>query len=165
MACRMGRAYFCRAPSGWLTTMCCKDVIPRHASYSRGWWRWQTTSGCSRRNTIRPASICSATFRRPSRTSRSSILRTISLVLADPLRTDRRRDVTSVRPVISMMLLLTSLYTQRYSPAVLNAVVGFSRMARRSGLIRAKYLRRADHRQNSMVINGSMCDRAHQRRS
>jgi GH15 family glucan-1,4-alpha-glucosidase len=54
-----------------------------------------------------------------------SILRTISLVLADPLRTDRRRDVTSVRPVISMMLLLTSLYTQRYSPAVLNAVVGY----------------------------------------
>ena len=48
-----GEAYFCRAPSGWLTTTCCKDVIPRHASYSRGWCRWQMTSDCSRRNTCR----------------------------------------------------------------------------------------------------------------
>jgi GH15 family glucan-1,4-alpha-glucosidase len=61
------------ACSFWLAdNLVMQGDMPRRAGSSSGCFRCATTSACCRRNTTRRADACSATFRRPSRTSRSS---------------------------------------------------------------------------------------------
>ena len=83
-ACRPAKAASWLARSGWPTRWRSAAGTPRRRSCSSVCWRYATTWDCSPKNTIRRRGGCWATFRKRSRTLRSSTPRAICRGQADP---------------------------------------------------------------------------------